>query len=298
MQAATGSQGTGTRMSVSLFVLGLMLTAMGGAMVGFGIPINEFGLGNTLIVAGTTAFVGGLVLVGLSDAVRQLRRIAESLMARPGPRMARPTEQFEPLAPATRNGPGPGRIPFPPKPEGRSRGPAAFEQRLAAAPSIDDDTPLSPREPSHVRMESRFSLMDIEIEPRGADTRSGLLGTEVLPISEFDAALRSTAPSGTSAQNETFESFWPAPPRSGSAPVEANWQTAETGAGEDKEPAKEPREAQLPAEPYAVSILKSGVVDGMAYTLYSDGSIEAEMPQGTMRFASITELRAYLDKSS
>ena len=53
-----------------------------------------------------------------------------------------------------------------------------------------------------------------------------------------------------------------------------------------------------PAEPYAVSILKSGVVDGMAYTLYSDGSIEAEMPQGTMRFASITELRAYLDKAS
>jgi len=40
------------------------------------------------------------------------------------------------------------------------------------------------------------------------------------------------------------------------------------------------------------------VVDGMAYTLYSDGSIEAEMPQGTMRFASITELRAYLDKAS
>jgi hypothetical protein len=40
------------------------------------------------------------------------------------------------------------------------------------------------------------------------------------------------------------------------------------------------------------------VVDGMAYTLYSDGSIEAEMPEGTLRFASITELRAYLEKSS
>ena len=53
-----------------------------------------------------------------------------------------------------------------------------------------------------------------------------------------------------------------------------------------------------PDEPYAVSILKSGVVDGMAYTLYSDGSIEAEMPHGTMRFASIVELRAYLDRSS
>ncbi len=61
---------------------------------------------------------------------------------------------------------------------------------------------------------------------------------------------------------------------------------------------KNPQEAGRTEEPYAVSILKSGVVDGMAYTLYSDGSIEAEMPQGTMRFASITELRAYLEKSS
>jgi hypothetical protein len=45
----------------------------------------------------------------------------------------------------------------------------------------------------------------------------------------------------------------------------------------------------------AVTVLKSGVVDGMAYSLYSDGSIEAQMPEGMMRFASIDELRAHLD---
>mgnify|MGYP000862510281 CR=1 FL=1 len=44
-----------------------------------------------------------------------------------------------------------------------------------------------------------------------------------------------------------------------------------------------------------VTVLKSGVVDGMAYSLYSDGSIEAQMPEGMMRFASIDELRAHLD---
>ena len=69
-------------------------------------------------------------------------------------------------------------------------------------------------------------------------------------------------------------------------------------AAEHEQPTEEPRQEERPEEPYAVSILKSGVVDGMAYTLYSDGSIEAEMPEGTMRFASITELRAYLEKSS
>ena len=45
-------------------------------------------------------------------------------------------------------------------------------------------------------------------------------------------------------------------------------------------------------------MLKSGVVDGMAYSLYSDGSIEAELPEGTMRFGSIDELRTHLDQRS
>ena len=46
----------------------------------------------------------------------------------------------------------------------------------------------------------------------------------------------------------------------------------------------------------AVTVLKSGIVDGMAYSLYSDGSIEAQMPEGMMRFASIDELRTHLDQ--
>ena len=49
-------------------------------------------------------------------------------------------------------------------------------------------------------------------------------------------------------------------------------------------------------EPPAATVLKSGIVDGMAYSLYSDGSIEAQMPEGMMRFASIDELRAHLDQ--
>ena len=36
----------------------------------------------------------------------------------------------------------------------------------------------------------------------------------------------------------------------------------------------------------------------MGYTLYVDGSIEAELPNGTLRFASINELRDHLGKSA
>ena len=46
------------------------------------------------------------------------------------------------------------------------------------------------------------------------------------------------------------------------------------------------------------SVLKSGVVNGMPYTLYSDGSIEAQLPEGTLRFGSITELRNHIEQSA
>ena len=45
-------------------------------------------------------------------------------------------------------------------------------------------------------------------------------------------------------------------------------------------------------------ILKSGVIDGMGYTLYTDGSIEAQLPSGIVRFESIEELRLHLEKNS
>jgi hypothetical protein len=51
-----------------------------------------------------------------------------------------------------------------------------------------------------------------------------------------------------------------------------------------------------PSEPRPLSILKSGVIDEMAYTLFTDGSIEAQMPDGIMRFSSIEELRRHLDQ--
>ena len=56
------------------------------------------------------------------------------------------------------------------------------------------------------------------------------------------------------------------------------------------------REIDRRNEATSVSVVKSGVVDAMAYSLYSDGSIEAQMPEGMVRFESIDELRAHLDQ--
>jgi hypothetical protein len=60
-----------------------------------------------------------------------------------------------------------------------------------------------------------------------------------------------------------------------------------------------PRLAVRPPAPPApatpeTTVYKSGVIDGMAYTLFMDGSIEAELPQGKVKFASVDELQKYL----
>ncbi|MCJ8143789.1 hypothetical protein MKI84_12770 [Ancylobacter sp. A5.8] len=54
---------------------------------------------------------------------------------------------------------------------------------------------------------------------------------------------------------------------------------------------------EAPEEP-PMTLLKAGVIGGMAYKLYSDGSIEADLPDGTLRFASLQELRDHVANSS
>ena len=66
-------------MSVILLVLGILLAAAGGALIGFGFPIKELPFGTTLILAGAFAFVGGLLLVGLSAVVTELARVSAAL---------------------------------------------------------------------------------------------------------------------------------------------------------------------------------------------------------------------------
>jgi hypothetical protein len=44
----------------------------------------------------------------------------------------------------------------------------------------------------------------------------------------------------------------------------------------------------------STTVYRSGVIDGMAYSLFMDGSIEAELPDGRVKFGTIDELQKYL----
>jgi hypothetical protein len=55
-----------------------------------------------------------------------------------------------------------------------------------------------------------------------------------------------------------------------------------------------PAEPKAPESSPETTVVRSGVIGGMAYTLYADGSIEAELPIGTVRFGSIAELQNHV----
>jgi hypothetical protein len=136
-----------------------------------------------------------------------------------------------------------------------------------------------------------------------------------LKASRLDFLFRSKS---ARPQPQNFEAIWPADARpqrntapaadAQPTPAQVERQQVERQQVERQQVERQPgvaapiQEAHpappAPEGPPPVAILKSGVVDGMAYTLYTDGSIEAKLPQGTVRFGSVAELRSHIESNS
>jgi len=308
-------------MAVLLFSVGIIALVAGLVMVGFGIPINEFSFGNTLISAGTTAAVGGLIIIALGVTVGQLRRIAESLANPMAGRYEQPIDISEPgdAPPLT---PAPGRPSFPPRQKSEKvlgglgslasvpANVASDDEREQFVPprlrnpdetpvSVDDEISLSPSEPSASASTGRDPFVErsrpgVPPPTGGVDKSFADKGQD--PPAGWPSSAPTTGLPPRPIQPARFDAMWPAEPRSKSDNVDEAKQPAMPARGQPV-PAPKRTEPEAP-KPRAVAILKSGVVDGMGYTLYVDGSIEAELPQGTLRFASINELRSHLEKNS
>src|SRR5271169_5939022 len=66
-------------MMILLLIAGIGAVLAGLLAIAFGIPIKEFGFGNTLILVGVIAACTGMILLGLSLVVRELKIIAHRL---------------------------------------------------------------------------------------------------------------------------------------------------------------------------------------------------------------------------
>jgi len=327
-------------MSVILFILGLLVVAAGIVSIAFGIPINEFNLGNTMIVSGTTAVAAGLILIGLAAAVDQLTQIAKELRPRAG---ARPSSQPHALgqalpgpvppgqSPVQVPGPVPAQVKAPmpapprapifarPKAEARTSEPAPAESaaeaslsaierlrlslaradRKATGVADAEDVPYSPGAPAQAvpaepgpGAELAASVGTNGAAPAGA--ARAVEGTKKPPL---DFLFRSKA---REPRPEPFDAVWPKRGQRRSNDQADAGESARPAAAASIERPSPPEAppAWAPGEVRPVAILKSGVVDGMAYTLYADGSIEAQLPQGTVRFGSIAELRSHIENNS
>jgi hypothetical protein len=303
-----------------LFLLGAVIAAAGLGVVASGVSIQDHTIDATNLMPAMIAVIGGLILIGLSFVVRALQRVERALAARPMPRPARLGEVGGTVLTPQLNEAA--RIPFPPKPKG------ALQPQPGLVPAAVRPMP-APSAATHEGSQESVPLLmeesDVSLLPKApvrADEEIGDVNHGVAARANGAAPVKTAPRFGVSARpsrrppplqpkDSIFNTLWPKVSASAPAPApEANAApivqmqpaplpptTVQPANGNDSS-AQAPAALVQKEASAVVTVLKSGVVEGMAYTLYSDGSIEAQLPAGTVRFGSITELRNHIEKSA
>ncbi|MGQ3675660.1 hypothetical protein ACT6QH_09230 [Xanthobacter sp. TB0139] len=251
-----------------LVLLGLLIAVAGLAVVAIGISIFVTTFGNALVTTGAVAASGGFIIIAMGLVLRQLERLnqrLEDLVSKRQFELSDSGSEDEPrfIAPAPQMAPEPA--------ASVEDKPVQFEaSRTQEEAEQENDAPqASSRLPPYLRARATRtteSENDAAKEPASA--------------AEMEAPSPSTAESDAerSPEPQLRPSRTMEPP-----PVRLSVNSAESDSEENAE--AEPR------------ILKSGIVGGMAYTLYSDGSIQADLPDGVVRFSSLHELRDHVAKA-
>lgn len=252
-------------MIVLLLLLGFIAVAAGMFGLGLGLPAKDTTFGAAVLVSSSVAITGGFILFGLAAAVSDLRRVLQA-----GIRQTRLPERIE---------------------AERGAGARRWEPRLAAA-----DAPgpgalhggASAADAADV-IPARFDAPEVADWPRKPVREARLTpdaGAEPRPAPErFDAIrpsdYRRPDTPGADAPEPHAEAPLPAGPHTGDV----------------RSPPLSPGDAAGPGAVKPVRVLKSGMINDVAYTLFSDGSIETQTPGGALRFGSIDEFRRHLEKT-
>jgi hypothetical protein len=286
-------------MHLLLLAIGVLVTAVGAVMLAFSVPLTDLA-GVALFTSGMIAAVGGLILIGLAAAVRSLSQIAERLDIQPLP--VPPVVAIGHEAPAPR----PTRIaPEPPVAA------AVTVSEVPKAPEAPDlsETPKAPepvaakgalrgwlgRRKAPAAPDAGAAAEAPRIQPPAAQNGAQNNGAADRPAVDLGALARPPEP--LQAPEPVAPIVAPrvvavAPPVVAEPPAVAAPPPVRPA------PRPAPPSAQKPSAPQngtaATTVYRSGVIDGMAYSLFMDGSIEAELPTGRVRFGTIDELQKYL----
>lgn len=275
---------------MALLLAGAVVFCAGALAIVFGIPIKEFSFGNTMILCGAVVSSTGLILMGLGIVTRELKQLSRRLGVAP---LREEAEIAEVMVAEVRS----------PEPE------MSEEPRPAPRAPGNSDFLFSRDEPSARETEHEF---DFPPPTRASFPPLPERPEPPAPPAErpkrdflFSSRRRKTPPETAADAEPQAE----AAPRREDNLFEPPW--ASERPDPQNELVDEPRHPLRPQRRFSqpprreepprreqpdVSVVKSGVVDAMAYSLYSDGSIEAQLPEGTVRFESIEDLRAHLDR--
>ncbi|MHB2169879.1 hypothetical protein [Alsobacter sp. R-9] len=292
-----------------------LLVIGGGALALWGADNIRSESGTMFALTGVSTTTAGLLLLGLTRMLSELRRI-RVLIEDGALRPATP-----PAAPAAvETAPSPEPVPPPtPAPPGAIAASAATAAGAAVAgglaaqllqrsrrrmeeerEALADETPAT-EEPSDKSGPEPVSAPE-PVEPAASARRAevdseddGLLAPETLAEFEATPPARTAAPDTTvseEADDRSFDSFLEETARE--ARVEEAGEDALLAAAGDAAPAEPAAEAPpARSERVLAATYRSG---DNTYFMYSDGTIEAETPVGRFRFHSMEELRVFVER--
>lgn len=268
-------------MVVLLLLLGFIAAAAGTFGLGLGLPVKDTTFGAAVLVSSSVAITGGIILVGLAAAVSELRRALQA-----GMRQTRLPERFDAERGQTRRMEP--RLGVPGAPGGAADADAGdvIPTRFDAPEAME-----RPRKPVREERPPPDSGMSRKPAPP--------------PAFQPASGARAEPRHAVAGSAERFDAIRPSeyrkpdPPDAEVAPEPRAEVPLSAGTGTDgdiKSPPLSPTEAAGPAAIRPVRVLKSGMINDVGYTLFSDGSIETQTPAGALRFGSIDEFRRHLEK--
>jgi hypothetical protein len=276
-----------------LSLLSFIAVAAGVFAFGLGVPLRETWFGASLLMAGSVAITGGFILVGLAAVVSQLRQVAQGFKA-PLSGMPRPVRPLE-------------------RKDERFEGDERWAQsRLNMPVALGAGTPdvarrrynaTERKEGPHKPRQVEAVPPPIEYEPSDIARSSNSCPRPALPLQPVpsDTTIRRTPADSAISPQDIFATIWSSLHRNLAEEerTEASRETRPRPA-DSKSPAATPeRAACASARPVPVEpppILRVGVIQQTAYTLFVDGSVETQLPEGVKRFGSIEEFLGHLEK--
>jgi hypothetical protein len=276
-------------MYLLLLVFGGLLGAAGVVLALPAVSLRDGAFDAAILTPAIVAMAGGLLLIGLGAGLRTLQRIERILASRPMPRPL-PFAEGAQAAESVETPGEPVRVPFAPKVSHKA------QPSVAARDVLEDKSPEAAGtgkiSPPIVAIPSG-AVRDASVDAAHRPSKNGN-GAEGLRTGlRLPSSLRRPNP-GERPNEPALDALWPKGSHP-SRPIESSSVSIAQSSG--VMPIQSPQTARSPGGA-AISVLKSGVVNGMPYTLYSDGSIEAQLAEGILRFGSITELRNHIEQSA